>query len=148
MSYQDYVEASETLFGETFEEENRDTYQELNLNEIIQEVGLKEDEPLTEQEIEDLDEEIVDKDMTQPRKELKSLPRQRNIFKESVEPENVFQTRLKIYEILENLKVDKKYYLDPGSLDMLSRIINNKYWYNTVYDKTTEETVQYLMSLI
>lgn len=78
---------------------------------------------------------------------LKPLPKQRDIFKEVAEPEQMFQTRVKFVELLEKIKFNN-FILDPTSVDMLSRMLNNKYWFNSIYNPQTEETLNYLLNEI
>jgi hypothetical protein len=67
-----------------------------------------------------------------------------NSLKEDSETSSMFRTRVDIArKLFENKK--NTGLIDPIEIDMVSRMINNKIWYNVKYDEVTEE---YLKSLI
>jgi hypothetical protein len=144
MSEKDYIEAYETLFNETGEEENRDYYDgEANEFRLPSE-KFKEDE-LQELRLEDVDEEAMEAPGFEPnldlQKKLKFLPPQREIFKEVAEPEEVYQSRVKIAEILKKMRFqveNKAVAMDLDTIDIISRMINNRFWYNIHYEPSIE----------
>ncbi len=68
-------------------------------------------------------------------------------FKEDSETSYMFECRQHIVERLKELR------LESGSLtlqdiEVISRMINNKIWYNVEYDKDSESYIKYILSLI
>lgn len=144
MSQQDYEEAYETLFNETGEEENRDYYDG-------EAVGFKlpankfQEEETEEPRLEDVDEQSMEVPGFEPgieeQKKIKFLPPQRQIFKEVAEAKEVYESRLKIMEILGKMRFgvgDKVVGMDLDTVDIMSRMINNRFWYNIHYEPSIE----------
>ena len=66
-------------------------------------------------------------------------------FKEDSETSSMFRTRVdiarKLFESKKNTGL-----IDPIEIDMVSRMINNKIWYNVKYDEATEEYIKTLLN--
>lgn len=148
MSQQDYRGAIDSLFSKLSDEENLDIYNEINESELIPE-STKDAAEYVDVPTEDQDDKLEENMIVSEPKvsKLVNLPVHKNIFKESAEPNDMFETRLKIVNLLKNIQYDGRY-LDPDSVNVLSRIINNKYWYNMKYDKSTEENISHIMEII
>jgi hypothetical protein len=67
-------------------------------------------------------------------------------FKEDSETSAMFNSRKKIREGLQRLV--KEGVIVSQEIDMTSRIINNKIWYNVVYDTATEEYIAFILKQI
>jgi hypothetical protein len=70
-----------------------------------------------------------------------------NSLKEDSETSSMFRTRVDIArKLFENKK--NTGLIDPIEIDMVSRMINNKIWYNVKYDEVTEEYLKSLLSVV
>ncbi len=68
-------------------------------------------------------------------------------LKEDSETSSMFRTRVDIArKLFENKK--NTGLIDPIEIDMVSRMINNKIWYNVKYDEVTEEYLKSLLSVV
>lgn len=82
-----------------------------------------------------------------PQKFLKPLLGYTYNFKEFSETQYMFECRQKIVEMLKTLRLESGVLTLP-EIEVLSRIINNKLWFNVTYDKDTESFTSYILSLI
>jgi hypothetical protein len=68
-------------------------------------------------------------------------------FKEYSETKYMYDARIAILAKLENLRL-KSGVLTSQELQMISRMINNKIWYNVVYDKDSESYLKYIINMM
>ena len=79
---------------------------------------------------------------------LKSLPGDKDtLFKQYSETKYMYESRKAIVKRLEKLR-EKESVITQVELEMISRMINNKIWYNETYDETTESYLSYILELI
>jgi hypothetical protein len=79
---------------------------------------------------------------------LKSLPGYKDVlFKEYSETKYMYESRKAIVKRLEKLR-EKEGVITGLEIEMYSRMINNKIWYNETYDETTESYLSYILELI
>ena len=79
---------------------------------------------------------------------LKSLPGYKDVlFKEYSETKYMYESRKAIVKRLEKLR-EKEGVITHLEIEMYSRMINNKIWYNETYDETTESYLSYILELI
>jgi len=84
----------------------------------------------------------------QGKTKLKSLPGYKDVlFKQYSETKYMFESRKAIVKRLEKLR-EKEGVITRLELEMISRMINNKIWYNETYDETTESYLSYILELI
>ena len=82
-----------------------------------------------------------------PQKFLKPLLSHSYDFKEFSETQYMFECRQKIVERLKTLRLESGV-LTISEIEVISRIINNKIWFNVEYDKDSESFISYILSLI
>lgn len=82
-----------------------------------------------------------------PQKFLKSLLGRSYDFKEFSETQYMFECRQKIVERLKTLRLESGTLTLP-EIEVMSRMINNKLWFNVTYDKDSESFISYILSLI
>jgi len=68
-------------------------------------------------------------------------------FKEDSETSYMFECRRNIVERLKKLRIETNA-LTMQDIEVISRMINNKIWYNVEYDKESESYIKYILSLI
>jgi hypothetical protein len=68
-------------------------------------------------------------------------------FKEDSETSYMFECRRNIVERLKKLRTESGA-LTMQDIEVISRMINNKIWYNVEYDKESEDYIKYILSLI
>lgn len=142
MSQKDYDLAYDTLFAEGLEDENREYYQE-TANGFEFPEPKKEDRVEEAANLEDSDEKAMEtpsfsEDLTTNTK-LKFLQPPKPIFRETTETQAIYNTRVQIAERLKKVRFasgTRQGVLDPDSIDVISRMINNKIWFNTSYGST------------
>jgi hypothetical protein len=79
---------------------------------------------------------------------LKSLPGYKDVlFKQYSETKYMYESRKAIIKRLEELRQETGV-ITRNELEMISRMINNKIWYNETYDETTESYLSYILELI
>jgi hypothetical protein len=79
---------------------------------------------------------------------LKSLPGYKEVlFKQYSETQYMYESRKAIIKRLETLR-EETGVITRNELEMISRMINNKIWYNETYDETTESYLSYILELI
>lgn len=79
---------------------------------------------------------------------LKSLPGYKDVlFKEYSETKYMYESRKAILKRLEKVRLESGV-ITRNELEMISRMINNKIWYNETYDETTESYISYILELI
>lgn len=106
------------------------------------------EEALAEQEFEAKElqpTEVPEK--TTPQKFLKPFFNQSYDFKEFSETQYMFECRQKIVERLKTLRLESGVLTLP-EIEVMSRMINNKLWFNVSYDKDSESFITYVLSLI
>lgn len=90
----------------------------------------------------DVQEPNIQEYITEPN-QYKNMPSKKYDFKEDSETSSIFESRIKITEKLVKINI-----INLDEIDMVARIINNKIWYNVVYDKNTESYIEHILKLI
>jgi hypothetical protein len=105
------------------------------------------EEVLENQEL--IAEELIPTEVQEVSKQkfLKSALRKEYDFKEDSETSYMFECRRYIVERLKKLRLESGT-LTLQEIEVISRIINNKIWYNVEYDKDSESYIKYIISLI
>jgi hypothetical protein len=105
------------------------------------------EEALSDQEF--VEEELQPTDIPEITKQkvLKPLLAKEYDFKEYSETQYMFECRQKIYARLKTLRLEDGVLTTP-EIEVISRMINNKIWYNVSYDKDSESFIAYILSLI
>jgi hypothetical protein len=78
---------------------------------------------------------------------LKELPGRKFDFKEDSETSAMFNSRLRIIELLKKLRLQSGV-ITSQEINMLSRMINNKLWYGVTYSKEDESYITYILNLL
>jgi hypothetical protein len=78
---------------------------------------------------------------------LKELPGRKFDFKEDSETSAMFNSRLRIIELLKKLRLQSGV-ITSQEINMLSRMINNKLWYGVTYSKEDESYISYILNLL
>lgn len=78
---------------------------------------------------------------------LKELPGRKFDFKEDSETSAMFNSRLRIIELLKKLRLQSGV-ITAQEINMLSRMINNKLWYGVTYSKEDESYISYILNLL
>ncbi len=146
MSSQDYYEAEKELFFGSDPDENREYYEE-ELNDIsfkkIREENAKEtskeSSPEDLEDDEEIAEEILSKNLKKI-KVIKQLPIQNLSLKENAETPDMYETRKSIADMLQ-----KNGSLSLEDIEMYSRMINNRFWYNMKYPEHIEKIIDSLL---
>lgn len=108
---------------------------------------LPDEESLSNQEFIANELQPTDVPQTTKQKFLKPLLGKEYDFKEYSETQYMFECRQKIYARLKSLRLEDGV-LTTADVEVISRIINNKIWYNVTYDKDSESLIEYILSLI
>ena len=156
MSKQDYIEAENSLFPETGEDENINYY-EIDAQDYVypsQRINfIEKDEE--ESDIEDLedDEELAMENLSPVRiivqKKLQPYNPPKNIIKEFSETDDIYNFRVKVNQVLRKaVSKDKDLnFISGQEIDMYSRIITNRLWYGMHYTYDVEKITNLLLEL-
>jgi len=105
------------------------------------------EENLADQEFEAEELQPTDVPEITKQKILKPLLGKEYDFKEYSETQYMYECRQKIYARLKTLRLEDGVLTTP-EIEVISRMINNKLWYNVSYDKDSESFIAYILSLI
>jgi hypothetical protein len=108
---------------------------------------LPDEEMLSDQEFIAKELQPTDVPETTKQKFLKPVLGKEYDFKEYSETQYMFECRQKISARLKLLRLEDGV-LTTADIEVISRIINNKIWYNVTYDKDSELFIEYILSLI
>jgi hypothetical protein len=114
------------------------------MDEIIDEILTEDNSSIIEEE--EIENEI--EPLPALSKKMKLVIAKKYEFKEDSETDYMHQSRLRIVRKLNELRKREKGVIGPGDIDILSRMINNKIWYNVSYDSTNESYIEMILKLL
>lgn len=147
MSKRDYQHAKSMVFTHDGDEEQTRDYYNFDLSSYQIPEGTDTEEYPSPEDLEDDEErayEILSPPNMKVQNKLRIIESKAPIYHGIAETEEMYQTRKTILKNLRQIKQNIPF----ESLDMVSFIINNKLWYNSKYDSTTEAFIEKIINLI
>lgn len=145
MSKRDYERAKSMVFTHDGDEEQTRNYYNFDLSTYQIPEGTTKEEYPSPEDLEDDEErayEMFSPSNIKIQNKLRIIESKTPTYQGVAETEEMYQTRKTILKNLQRIKKSIPF----ESLNMVSFIINNKLWYNSKYDSTTEAFIEKIIN--